>query len=332
MKKIVGIIAAVAMAASVFAVDFSAGIQLKGDLFKYDGGNIDVLSLKSSNTKDDKPFIFSVSGDRAGGQVKIFDTADGDKADAKSPMGASAFQVWFKPFDGFQVTLGNTDVALFCESVTYWRGKLFGSSDWGYKATYTNGGLAIDLYLASSATTGWISKTASTAVAQTALVASYNADFGSLKFVFDGEDTFDTLKFGAGYKASFGSSTIFTDVLFTKAATNGLAFDFDYKLSADAFSAELYAAVKATDISNFGDTMTIPLFAKISYALNGGSLYAKFTTEDVTHLDWEEASWKPVAFNLGYDGNLGAIAYEAELNYNLVTKVFSVPFWVRLSF
>ena len=40
MKKIVGIIAALAMAGAVFAVDFSAGGRLGGSLFNYNDGAI----------------------------------------------------------------------------------------------------------------------------------------------------------------------------------------------------------------------------------------------------------------------------------------------------
>jgi len=329
MKKIVGILAAAAVAVSAFAVDFSAGIQLKGSLFKYeDGGNLSALSLKSANSKDDKPFVFSVSDDRAGGQVKIFDTDEGKKADPKSVMGASAFNIWFKPFDALRVDLGNTDIGLNCETVTYWRGKTWGSSDWGYKATYTADALSVAVYLDASGS--WFSKTTDTVLAETALKVSYDADFGNIAVIFDAKDTFDTLAFGAGYKNSFDSLTIFADAVFTMADANGIAADFDAKYASGDISVEAYAGVVATDISNFADTMRIPVFFKAGYALNGGTLYAKLVSDKINDVEAQVKGTTQV--EAGYDGNLGCIAYNVAAVYDFKAKSFELPFWVRLSF
>ncbi len=332
MKKIVGILAAAAVAVSAFAVDFSAGIQLKGSLFNYeDGGNISALSLKSANSKDDKPFIFSISDERAGGQVKIYDKDEGKAADPKSAMVASAFNIWFKPFNGMKIDLGNTDLALNCETVTYWRGKVWGSSDWGYKATYEYDAFSVAVYLDAGG--NWFEKKAAVAVAETALKVAYNADFGNISFIFDGKDTFDTLIFGLGYKGSFDALSFFVDAEFTKAATNGIGVDFDVKYSANGFGIEAYAGMITTDLTNFTNTMRLPVFFKASYALNGGSLYAKFVTDDVLHVtQYAVANYRPSQIEAGYDGNLGCISYNIAAVYDLTAKGFSVPFWVRLGF
>ena len=380
MKKIVGIIAAVAMAASVFAVDFSAGFQLKGNLFTYtDGDGITALDLNTGNSKDDKPFVFSVSGDRAGGQLKLF-TSEGQTSNSAVEFDAQALNIWFKPFDAVRIDLGNTDLGLNVEHVTWWRGKTYGSDDWGFKATFNKDALEVALFLSAN-NTPWFKNTVSltadnaykaaydaalagitnpteaqieaaktagnnaktaalaagektTALAELALKASYNADFGNIAVIFDAKDKFKTLAFGAGYSGSFGSSSIFADFVFEKgASTNGIKFDVDYQISVDAIAVELYTGVWATDISNFSDTMAIPLFIKASYALNGGSLYAKFMSGKVNKMDVNDP-FKGQSHNVevGYDGNLGAISYEVAANYNITTKGFSVPFWVRLSF
>jgi len=134
MKKIVGILAAAAMVASVFAVDFSAGMQLKADLFNYDGvaETAQGFSLWNENSKDDKPFVFSISDERVGATLKIYDS---EKAKLDSDMGAHAYSIWFKPFDMLRIDLGSQDIKLNCETISYWRGKLFGAGEWGYKAT-----------------------------------------------------------------------------------------------------------------------------------------------------------------------------------------------------
>ena len=387
MKKIVGIIAAVAMAASVFAVDFSAGFQLKGNLFKYESDwGASALDLNTSNSKDDKPFVFSVSGDRAGGQLKLF-TSEGKTANDAVEFDAQALNIWFKPFDAVRVDLGNTDFGLNCEQITWWKGKLFGTDDWGFKATYNADALEIALFLsaknaswfdntgakrkayeaagqteydaavaayytlqgvtadtatdeqkAAAAVLGNAAKTAAkeaardaaeakAVLAEMALKVGYNSDFGNISAIFDATNTFKTLKFGAGYKGSFGAYSVFTDVLFTKAdAANALAFDVDYKYSADGITAEIYGAVKADDISNFSDTLKIPVYFKGAYALDAGTVYLKFLDDNMKASDFAGE------FELGFDGNLGAIAYNVAANYNVANKVFAVPFWVRLSF
>ena len=246
MKKIVGIIAAVAMAASVFAVDFSAGFQLKGNLFQYDEADgARALNLNTSNSKDDKPFVFSVSGDRAGGQLKLF-TSEGKTANDAVEFDAQALNIWFKPFDAVRVDLGNTDFGLNCEQITWWKGKLFGTDDWGFKATYSADALEIALFL-SAKNASWFDSgrdaayqaaydaylepianpddtdkanavlagnaardNAKAALAEMALKFGYNADFGNISAIFDATNTFKTLKFGAGYKGSFGASSVFT--------------------------------------------------------------------------------------------------------------------------
>jgi hypothetical protein len=368
MKKIVGIIAAVAMAASVFAVDFSAGFQLKGNLFQYDEADgARALNLNTSNSKDDKPFVFSVSGDRAGGQLKLF-TSEGKTANDAVEFDAQALNIWFKPFDAVRVDLGNTDFGLNCEQITWWKGKLFGTDDWGFKATYSADAIEVALFL-SAKNASWFDSgrkaaydaayaaskiahpaadadnptaaekaqwesdavaardNAKAALAEMALKFGYNADFGNISAIFDATNTFKTLKFGAGYKGSFGASSVFTDVLFTKAdAANAIAFDVDYKYSDGPITAEIYTAVKASNLSNFGNTMTIPVYFKGAYALDAGTVYLKFLDDNMKASDFAGE------FELGFDGNLGAIAYNVAANYNVANKVFAVPFWVRLSF
>jgi hypothetical protein len=340
---------------------------LKGNLFQYDEADgARALNLNTSNSKDDKPFVFSVSGDRAGGQLKLF-TSEGKTANDAVEFDAQALNIWFKPFDAVRIDLGNTDFGLNCEQITWWKGKLFGTDDWGFKATYSADAIEVALFLSAKNTSwfdsgrkaaydaayaDWIENNAANkddptdaekalataaavtardnakaALAEMALKFGYNADFGNISLIFDATNTFKTLKFGAGYKGSFGSSTVFTDVLFTKAdAANALGFDVDYKYSADGITAEIYGAVKADNISNFSDTLKIPVYFKGAYALDAGTVYLKFLDDNI------KADSFAAEIELGYDGNLGAIAYNVAANYNTGSKAFAVPFWVRLSF
>ena len=132
MKKIITGIAALAMLTSVFAVDFTAGFQLKGEALNYNGDSkdINVFKLAHENTKDDKPFIFSISTDKVGGTLKFYDNSsvkiatwnDGNyngeieeeevKLDAESVMMANYWNIWFKPLDMLKIDLGNHDTKL----------------------------------------------------------------------------------------------------------------------------------------------------------------------------------------------------------------------------
>ena len=66
MKKIVGIIGAVAMATSLFAADVSAGTKINGKLFNY--GADEKLQLFSENNDShdyaNPNFVFGIAGDK----------------------------------------------------------------------------------------------------------------------------------------------------------------------------------------------------------------------------------------------------------------------------
>ena len=339
MKKIITGIAALAMLTSVFAVDFTAGFQLKGDVLSYDGNskNIDVFKLSHENTKDDKPFIFSVSSEKAGGTLKFYDDATGD-------IVANYWNIWFKPLDMLKVDLGNHDTKLNCESITWWRGKVLATSDWGIKATFNFDALSISAMLNAANGTYWASKPngGDLALGETALYASYGADFGTISALFVAKDTFKNIAIGAGYKNTFGSITMFADAAFNyvdkKAdaykndTRSNLAVDADVKYAQDALSAEAYVKWTAADIENIKkDTMTIMAQAKLGYNVAGGQLYVKFVDLDILNfMDGGNLN----QLELGFDGNMGTASYEIGAKLETVNgKIkFSVPFWVRLGF
>ena len=210
MKKIVGILAAAAVAASAFAVDFSAGFQLKGSLFDFDGGskNVSAVKLGHNNSKDDKPFIFSISGDRAGGTLKFYDAT----STGASTMTANYWNIWFKPFDIVKVDLGACGKSLNTETITYWRGKVLGNTkDFGYQATLETNGITVALALLPGQDANWMSlpNGGAFSLAETQLYVAYAADFGTISALFDAENTFNKIRVGAGYKGSFDALTIF---------------------------------------------------------------------------------------------------------------------------
>ena len=356
MKKIITGIAALAMLTSVFAVDFTAGFQLKGEALNYNGDkkNINVFKLAHENTKDDKPFIFSISTDKVGGTLKFYDNSSvkfdtwNDKNydgkvdagetsyDAQSVMMANYWNIWFKPLDMLKVDLGNHDTKLNCESITYWMGKVLGTSDWGIKATFSFDALSISAMLNAGNGAYWASKPnkGDFTLGETALYASYGADFGTISALFVAKDTFKNIAIGAGYKNTFGSITMFADVAFNyvKDGLNTLAVDADVKYAQDALSAEAYVKWDAKNIEDINkDTMAIMAQAKLGYNVAGGQLYVKFVNLDILNfMDGGNLN----QLELGFDGNMGTASYEIGAKLETVNgKIkFSVPFWVRLGF
>ena len=119
--------------------------------------------------------------------------------------------------------------------------------------------------------------------------------------------------------ALLGVSALFL----TSCAEDG--YDNDERFDAGVSNTQM-EAVKADDISHFGDTIAIPVYFKGAYALDAGTVYLKFLDDNMKASDFAGE------FELGFDGNLGAIAYNVAANYNVTSKAFAVPFWVRLSF
>ena len=362
MKKIVGILAAAAMVASVFAVDFTAGMQIKGSLFNYDGASKGVSAMKlwSANGPDDKPFIFSASDDRAGATIKIYD-AKGKKydaegyakaiAEAKTPedaakikvsdyvstfsyMEANKWNIWFKPFDMLKIDLGTVDTKLNCETITWWKGKVLGGADWAYKATVNVDAITFAVALATGGNDdgkSWFALPdgGDATLGETDIYFAYSADFGTISALFVGKDTFKDISVGAGYKNTFGDLTIFADAAFFHTdAANGLKVDADVKYAKDALTAEAYAQLGATSLDAFADTMSIATYAKVSYALDFGTVYAKFLDDNL------KADPAALEFEAGLDGSVGAMSYELAANVTLKDEKvnFGIPFWTRFSF
>ena len=123
MKKIISGIAALALAASVFAVDFSANVQVKGDVagFKFmdtDKGaksEITLFGFENTEQKDNDLLTVSFAGDRAGANFQFWTkVAEGNPT-------VRALRVWFQPIEWIKVSIGNVDAGLYTEKVNWWK-------------------------------------------------------------------------------------------------------------------------------------------------------------------------------------------------------------------
>ena len=170
MKKIVGIIAAVAMATSVFAIDVASMLQLDGNLATFGKDKFNAIELNEWDPQGTSDFVwkFSVSGDNAG--ATIFNFAPGDKhwAITKDPTvtigddgkatvsfaekGSTIqnWSLWFKPADFVKITAGYLDYDYGVKPHFGWWASVINREDYGYKADFTFGGLNLSVALAGN--------------------------------------------------------------------------------------------------------------------------------------------------------------------------------------
>jgi hypothetical protein len=184
MKKIVGILAAAAIATSVFAADVSAAAKIDGTLFSYDNAKtFSLLKQQNGSHVYAQPNIaFSVSDDRAGAKILI--TADADGGD-KTNVFLGNQTIWFKPVDALKITLGNYDVALNKESIK-WTESVYMAGDGpnraGYLLSVNVDAFSLDFGLQSFEAT-WFDKIDGEddpAIGEFFLKAAYSADFGTI--------------------------------------------------------------------------------------------------------------------------------------------------------
>ncbi len=204
--------AAAAMAASMFAVDFSAGVRLEGSLFKMDAdGNVSALTEKHVNEMYHAPISFAVSGDKAGGQLKLSDKGGDDVV-------SDAWSIWFKPMDALKVTVGRWSTNLNQEHIG-WCNTDSGIEKDGYALSFGAGAFSADLFLASGNGNAWFSapKGGDAAVAETYAKVQFAADFGTVNAFVNGANNFKDLRFGAGVNVAGLPVGLWTNVIGTYA-------------------------------------------------------------------------------------------------------------------
>ena len=223
MKKIVGIIAAVAMATSVFAADASAKVVLTSNLFKYDAGTkkVNVFGVAEGNQGWNPLLSLSVSGDKAGATIKFYDVdANGENT---GDTRADGWKIWFKPAEILKFNIGQFDTNLNQEKID-WSHTESGIDKFGFALSLTPvDGLSFDLFLRSNLGSQydkplfWLEKADGTdaKVGDVYFKAAYGADFGTISAMFRYGDNFDSKKmmFGAGYSGSVDSVSYFVNIL-----------------------------------------------------------------------------------------------------------------------
>ena len=329
MKKIVGIIAAVAMiATSVFAADISAKVELDGKLFNYDGGTKAMSALNV-----DKPaaqhwnavFSASASGDNAGASFVVMSGADetfGGWNTGKELAGKN-WQIWMKPTDTLKLTIGANGVNLNQEQIT-WSGTALKSEGDGFGINLGLDALSIDVLFLPGLAKDWFSKAdgADAVVAETAVKIGYGADFGNIGFLFKGESTFKKNTIAIGYSNNFDGLFAFLNA--------GVILEKDKDL---AIRAEVFAK---GNVDSFGWAIWIP-FDYAGDAAVGTILELTMGFDGFTgYLRVNDGNWLAKTFDaefrLGAKGSVGAAGWNTWAQFNVASKSFSVPFELGYSF
>ena len=242
MKKIVGIIAAVTMAASVFAVDFNARVIMEGSIAdgtidingdKDKQGAVNFWKLNKKDQKDADALVLSANGDKAGAQFQMwYQYEGGDKAALK----IRSTSLWFKPIDMLKVTIGDVDVGTYKEMIDWWKvasgetAVTHQTYTWSSYATVSGAGLSVE---ATPIDGLWLSA---------GVVATPGTNLAQIKF-----DDFKNETYGAyGVAAKYNLSNLLGLPMTTaiswrdegKGSTKILAIGADY---GNNFAAGLYA-------------------------------------------------------------------------------------------
>ena len=367
MKKIVGILAAAAIATSVFAADVSASTKIGGKLFHYDADKTFGLLTENNDSHDyaNPNMTFSASDDKAGATVKLT-TDGGDKA-----IKMTTQTIWFKPLDALKLTVGNFDVALNKEQID-WTESVTALGGNGFLATVDVSGFTLDLGFEANGA-DWMQKKDGVddpAISKFFVKGAYSADFGTIgayvkingsKEVDLGEDeaaaakaiaafyakpytniiapksgAVQCLEFGAGYKNTFDPITMFVNVVgFMDDKFEWVRPEVYAAGNFDAFGFQAFAApaiIIDSDAKDALDAMDInPIFfevlAKVTYQMDPCTLYAYFKDANLL------AKTFACTLKFGATGSLGAMGWDAWAQIDVDEKVgFSVPFALTYSF
>ncbi len=332
-------IAAVAMAASMFAADVSAKVNILGDLFNYDAdGNVSALAIAEGGQGWNPTLAMSVSGDKAGASVGFFDA--GMNADDKKVISINNYSVWFKPVDVLKVTVGNASLVLNQETIDY-SGTASKVDANGYEFNVYTNGLSLDLYFVtgwSPANYSWSrndaninswfgkAKGADSVIGQTVARAGYESPIGTLSLMFNYE-AWDNTFTGIGYANDFNGVAVFENVMVYTGSdkVSKIRSESFVKGAIDNISLAAFIPVEF-DTKAKNDAVSVGLVAKASYAAEWSPyLYIKegnFLAKDFS-----------IEVKPGVTTSFGALSFDVALDLNIAKKttvdvpmVFTVAF------
>ncbi len=310
MKKIVGILAAAAVAASVFAVDIGTMIHGWTNLFSMDlatsGSQPQFLGVRDPF---DRKYAWystgmgiSVNADKCGGYFEL----------NGRDVAVENVKVYFQPIDALKLTVGKIGLATNAETIDYTKLAAYedGREGWALDITPVEGLTINTMFVTGAARSwGWKFWGENGKIGETVAKIGYSADFGSIFAMVDYADPVTQLS--AGYSGKFGSINAFADVAFKIAdKANELGVDLFLDGSADAFGYKVYA--KYT-MGIDAKTNAVLAKARVQYRLDQGTVYCGVRIPDAM------AAKFPVQIYPGFEFNIGAASIDAGVQFNLNT-------------
>ena len=316
MKKIVGIIAALAMAGAVFAVDIATMIHGWTDLLSMDlatdGAKPSFLGVRDPFDREyawySTGIKFSVSADKCGGSFEV------NKRDA-SVMSVNAY---VQPTDAVKIAVGKIGLATNTETIDYTKLRAFeGKEGWAIDLTPVDG-LTINTMLVTgeARSWGWAFWGSNGKIGETVAKIGYAADFGSVFALVDYADPVTDIS--AGYSGNFGGVGIFADFAYTmKENANELGVDLFVDGHADAFGYKVYVK-----FARGLDTEVNQLCAKFrgSFALDFGNAYLRVVTVNAL------ADEFPIQVQPGLEFNIGAASLDVGFQFDMNSDFDSTNF------
>ena len=343
MPGVSGVLPAAA-AGIAFAADVSAKVQLEGNLFKYGADkSISVLDINKPSDQHWNPiFNLSMNGEKAGAEFVVYTGSIGSYGawNTAFDTGAAKFKIWMSPIDSLKLIYGTNAFNLNQEHIE-WSKSDSGVDSYGYSVNFATGGISFDLGILPGWGNAWVKKAneddATTAdvdeskvsVGLTAFKVQYAADgIGTVNAIFTANDTFKTLKFGAGYANSFAGINAFANFL---GYTNASGFD--------KARVELYAEGSAGDLSwkvfpvveikpNATDKVEVLAWARADYKLGAVNAYLWVADEGFTTL--MKDGGKALTVKPGLSGSVGDATWDVALQFD-IAKAFAVSVPVKFS-
>ena len=349
MKKIVMGAAALLCAASMFAVDFAAKVQMAGSIAKKNGDNVDFITLDKKDQKDADALVISASTDKAGANFQFWYTYCGgaapeakttaDKNEDGSLTGTfttaitpnSIIQVrsvklWFKPIDQLKVTVGDVAFSPFYkEHIFWWHGINGGAAvgSWGaFGGDYFAGaGLTADLSINSLSVTAalipgfdaFVSTTPNYGYKSWGISAKYAFDGGSVGVAFadKGFNEAKTVSLGGEYTISGLYANVNLGARFGNSGFLSFSIDDYLEYSLDALKIQAHLPFVFTKSES---TIVPGMYAtvKLSYAIDGLTPYFLASTEPDGDSGWTlDNTFKfKMTFQPGVTFNVGAASFD----------------------
>ena len=317
MKKIVGIIAALAMAGAVFAVDIASMIHGWTDLLSMDlateGSKPSFLGVRDPFDRQyawySTGIKFSVAADKCGGSFEV------NHRDAE----VMSVNAYVQPTDAVKIAVGKIGLATNAETIDYTKLRAFddGKEGWAIDLTPVDG-LTINTMLVTgnARSWGWAFWGANGKIGETGVKIGYSADFGSVFALIDYADPVTDIS--AGYSGNFGGIGIFADFAYTmKENDNSLGVDLFVDGHADAFGYKVYVK-----FARGLDTEVNQLCAKFrgSFALDFGNAYLRVVTVNALADDF------PIQVQPGLEFNIGAASLDVGFQFDMNSDFDSTNF------